>query len=63
MATTETTNVTSAIFVSSILQPLPRFVASEGPSAARDVGRESLEEAEPLQQLAKLDVVVRNGAE
>jgi hypothetical protein len=49
--------------VSSPFQPLPCFVASDGPPASGDVGRESLDEAEPLQQLSKLDVVVWNSAE
>ncbi len=49
--------------VSSPFQPLPCFVASDGPPASGDVGRESLDETEPLQQLSKLDVVAGNGAE
>jgi hypothetical protein len=48
--------------VSSPLQPLRCFVASDGAPASRDVRCESLDEAEPLEQLSKLDVVVGNGA-
>jgi hypothetical protein len=49
--------------VSSLLQPLPCFVASDGAPASRDVWCESLDEAESLKQLPKLDVVVGKGAE
>jgi hypothetical protein len=49
--------------VSSPLQPLPGFVAPERPATAGYIGRESLDETEPLQQLSKLDVVAGNGAE
>jgi len=44
-------------------QPLPCFVAPERPATAGYIGRESLDEAESLEQLSKLDVVVGNGAE
>ena len=64
MASAETTNVISAI--ASFLRSSSHFLASSPltvPRPARNVGRESLYEAEPLEQLPKLDVVVRNGAE
>ena len=64
MATAATTKVTSAI--ASFRRSVSQLRASSpltAPPASGDVGRKSLDEAEPLQQLSKLDVVVWNGAE
>jgi hypothetical protein len=57
MAIVATANVSSAI------ASFPCFVAPERPSATSYIGCESLDEADLIQELAKLDVVVGNGAE